>query len=194
MNFNPYVILGIEADATDDEIKRAYRAAAKRTHPDAGGAVELFQLVRKAFVILSDADARAHFDATGRAPDQDPEGNDRAMALQIIEVFLAKQVGDRLSGKSMDPRRTDVLAEMRAAFHKEIADGCASILEGEKVREFVEDFAARFSSSDPERPIERLFEARLNAISSQIENCEKAMEFRRVALAIIDGYEFRRDE
>lgn len=194
MNFNPYVILEIGVDATDDEIKRAYLSAVKRAHPDAGGTVGDFLLVRKAFAVLSDPAARAHFDETGRVSEKDPEGHARSMALQIIEGFLARRIGDWLSGKGGDPRRADLFGEMRAAFHKDIADGYKSIMEGEQIKEFVEDMASRFSSPDPESSIQRLFDSRVNAISAQIEDCGKAMEFRRVALAIIDGYEFRRDE
>ena len=32
---NPYQILGISSDATDDEVKKAYRTLSKKYHPDA---------------------------------------------------------------------------------------------------------------------------------------------------------------
>ena len=34
---SPYDVLGMNCDASDDEIKRAYRALAKSNHPDLGG-------------------------------------------------------------------------------------------------------------------------------------------------------------
>ena len=46
---NPYKILGINEKATDDEIKRAYRAMAAKYHPDAGGDAWVFEQVREAY-------------------------------------------------------------------------------------------------------------------------------------------------
>ena len=41
-------VLGIEADATEDKIRRAYRQRAKETHPDKGGTSEAFKQVQAA--------------------------------------------------------------------------------------------------------------------------------------------------
>ena len=46
---NPYKILGINEQATDEEIKRAYRAMAAKYHPDVGGDAWVFEQVREAY-------------------------------------------------------------------------------------------------------------------------------------------------
>jgi hypothetical protein len=46
---NPYKILGITEQATDDDVKRAYRAMAAKYHPDAGGDAWVFEQVREAY-------------------------------------------------------------------------------------------------------------------------------------------------
>lgn len=57
-----YSILGVDRQATADEIKRAYRKQAAQHHPDKGGDTEQFQQVQEAYSILGDATARAKYD------------------------------------------------------------------------------------------------------------------------------------
>ncbi|APA88681.2 J domain-containing protein [Paraburkholderia sprentiae WSM5005] len=62
-----YDTLGVPAHATDDEIKRAYRKAAMKWHPDRNHGAEdvaraAFQEIRDAYAILSDAEQRKVYD------------------------------------------------------------------------------------------------------------------------------------
>lgn len=63
---DPYKILGVKHDATEDEIKKAYRALAKKLHPDLNpgdSAVEQrFKEVTAAYDLLSDKTKRAQYD------------------------------------------------------------------------------------------------------------------------------------
>ena len=61
---NLYAILGVAPNASDEEIKKVYRALAMRYHPDrnqALGAEARFKAVTKAYEILSDAAKRAEY-------------------------------------------------------------------------------------------------------------------------------------
>lgn len=51
--FDPWAELGIARDASRAEVKRAYRAAALRWHPDRGGSAEKMARVNRAWSILS---------------------------------------------------------------------------------------------------------------------------------------------
>jgi DnaJ-class molecular chaperone len=62
---NPYQTLGINKDATADEIKRAYRKLASQHHPDRGGDTKTFQEIQGAYDILSDTQRRAALDNPG---------------------------------------------------------------------------------------------------------------------------------
>jgi DnaJ-class molecular chaperone len=63
MEQNHYYVLGINRHADINKIKRAYRDAARRYHPDhEGGDPEQFKRVQKAYETLSDADSRRDYD------------------------------------------------------------------------------------------------------------------------------------
>lgn len=66
MSADPYKILGVKPDASQEEIRKAYRNLAKKLHPDLNpgnkGAEEQFKAVTSAYDLLGDADKRARFD------------------------------------------------------------------------------------------------------------------------------------
>jgi len=45
----PYSVFGLKRSASDDDMKKAYRKAVLKTHPDRGGTNELFRKVREAW-------------------------------------------------------------------------------------------------------------------------------------------------
>lgn len=45
----PHAVLGLDPDADEDAIERAYRERVKETHPDQGGSIEAFRAVRTAY-------------------------------------------------------------------------------------------------------------------------------------------------
>ena len=64
---DPYKILGVKKNATDDQIRKAYRSLAKKYHPDVNSgdkaASEKFKEVSAANTLLSDKKLRAQYDS-----------------------------------------------------------------------------------------------------------------------------------
>jgi len=58
-----YDILGVEATASQDDIKKAYKKLAMTHHPDRGGDNKKFQEISQAYDTLSDPNKRSQYDA-----------------------------------------------------------------------------------------------------------------------------------
>jgi molecular chaperone DnaJ len=75
-----YDVLGVGRNATQDEIKRAYRTLAKKYHPDRNpndkSAEEKLKAINEAYGVLGDPDKRSRYDRWGTADEQgiDMEG------------------------------------------------------------------------------------------------------------------------
>jgi len=54
---SPFDVLGVDEDASEGEIERAYRERVKEAHPDQGGSAAEFQLVRAAYENVTSEDA-----------------------------------------------------------------------------------------------------------------------------------------
>ena len=66
-----YEVLGVSREASDQELKSAYRKLAMKHHPDRNpgdhAAEEKFKEASEAYQVLSDADKRAAYDRYGHA-------------------------------------------------------------------------------------------------------------------------------
>ncbi|MES3517946.1 MAG: ferredoxin Fer [Natronomonas sp.] len=73
---SPFDVLGVDPDADEATIKRAYKRRVKEAHPDHGGSAEAFQRVRSAYEAIKAGDVEAiDVDQTGVA-DTDDEADE----------------------------------------------------------------------------------------------------------------------
>src|SRR5207245_9378978 len=96
MRRDPYEVLGVARDASEQEVKKAFRALARELHPDVNShdpaAEEKFKEAAEAYEVLSDGERRATYDRFGHeglrtggyAPNFDTFGS----VADIFEAFF----------------------------------------------------------------------------------------------------------
>ena len=87
-----YEILGVSKEASQAEIKKAYRKLAIQHHPDKGGDEEKFKEITRAYEVLSDEEKRAQYDQFGEEGIQDG-GMGGGHARDIFETLFGGMGG-----------------------------------------------------------------------------------------------------
>ncbi len=128
-----YEILGVSRDATESELKNAYRKLAHKYHPDKNPgdkeAEENFKKAAEAYAVLSDAEKRAQYDRFGHA-GMGNIGDDFAHGINIQDIF-GDIFGDLFGGgggsggrrRSQAERGSDLRYDLSIKF-EEAAFGC----------------------------------------------------------------------
>jgi curved DNA-binding protein CbpA len=113
-----YVVLGIAEDADDETIRSAFRALARRYHPDvgAGSSPVEFQRAREAYETLVDPERRRRYDLQLRSA--------RAVPVVVRQVVISRPFAEPLLGS----RRTSFgvpttgVAATRPSFFDELME------------------------------------------------------------------------
>lgn len=90
-----YEDLGVAAEASQDDVKAAYRKAAMKHHPDrAGGCAGTMQTVQSAYDVLGDKVKRDHYDRTGQSDIPDKQSQLQQRMMQLFDMALDGQLGE----------------------------------------------------------------------------------------------------
>jgi molecular chaperone DnaJ len=83
MSTNYYDILGVEKNASQEDIKKAFRKKALEHHPDKGGDQDLFIKINEANEVLSDEEKRKQYDRYGSVNN----GRQQAHGFNMDDIF-----------------------------------------------------------------------------------------------------------
>jgi molecular chaperone DnaJ len=128
-----YEVLGVNRQATDEDLKKSYRKLAFRYHPDRNrdkGAEAKFKEINEAYEVLSDAEKRVTYNRFGHAGldggfARGFEGFDFGGFGDIFDAFFGGTTHRR---RSTAERGADLRIDMEISF-KEAAFGCERELE-----------------------------------------------------------------
>lgn len=183
--FNPYEVMGLKADADGVEIRSAYRRLARSVHPDSGGNAESWAQLKRAYDILNDPAARAHFDATGEAADpQRNPGDVRPMEHISIALGLALTGDKDLLGTDLVKAIKKALLFKRDEHRSFVEKAEAALLRAKRMRN---RFRRKTGGANDLEAMLDWHEEQLN--EGLRGNKAHVADFTRAA-EIIDQYEF----
>ena len=169
-----YDVLGISRNATEEEIKKAFRKLALEFHPDRNrseGAEDRFKEVNEAYQVLSDSRKRASYDRFGHSGvsgngGRGFDGFDPGAGGfgDIFDAFFGEGFGAQTQARPNAPRRgNDLRASVTITF-EEAAFGVEKEIEIERI-----DVCSRCNGSRAER----------GSASTMCSNCNGSGQVRR---------------
>lgn len=192
-----YSDLGISPDATHEEIKKAYRKKANKSHPDKGGDAEEFHAIQKAYDVLSDAKSRAHYDQTGAIAEPISRA-DRVIA-QLIEGFtqLVEEIGQQrekgnLDQGDLDLGNIDLIRAMRIKISHTVAANDANRKKTERVIKQMDKAKTRLKkrkNKGGENILVRALQTKLDQHRAGLRAIMDQIEDLNMMSRILDDYE-----
>jgi molecular chaperone DnaJ len=135
-----YEVLGVDKNASADEVKKAFRRAAIEHHPDRGGDEAKFKELNQAYEVLKDTEKRKRYDQFGHAGvggngggGGNPFGGAGGYSAEdlnfdfgdlglgdIFSSFFGGQSGSGQSGQARQRRGRDVEASIEITFDQAV--------------------------------------------------------------------------
>jgi curved DNA-binding protein CbpA len=115
-----YAVLGIERSASPDDVRAAYRRAARASHPDLNPgdetALERFKRVQLAYDVLIDPDRRAEYDAPPATSPASGGHRGRRRLDPSEPISLARELGETVRAIRVVARRSGLTRRMNQLF------------------------------------------------------------------------------
>jgi molecular chaperone DnaJ len=117
MAIDYYEVLGVERDASDAQIKKAFRKLAQQWHPDVNkedAADERFKAINEAYQILSDPERRQRYDLFGSAGVEGDVNAGFGGFADIFDAFFGAAAGGSRRGRPASG--SDLRYDLRISF------------------------------------------------------------------------------
>ncbi|MDR2409613.1 MAG: J domain-containing protein [Bacteroidales bacterium] len=181
-DFNPYIVLGVNKDASIDDIKKSFKQKSKTLHPDHGGLPDDFDILKKAYEILTEASRRRMWDEYRLSDNLDIENE-------------AKMVASQIAVQNLDtyPDICNFDKEMAEVFEKCLQDIAGQIRDCAQRKVRLEKWFNAIHKKPVDDFISIDIERAIDAKDIQIRQQKLNLEIHKKAFGLIKGYKFDTD-
>jgi ferredoxin len=138
---SPFDVLGIDPDADEEEIDRAYRQRAKESHPDQGGSSREFQRVKAAYEALESGSSE-HGDEPDLDVDEPDEGERTDSRVEYLNYEVLDDHGWAIDDDDLFEKASE--ADLEVEDHgRLLVQPDESLLEAAENRGFAWPYACR---------------------------------------------------
>jgi curved DNA-binding protein CbpA len=187
---NLYEALGVEKGSPKQTIRKAYRKAAKKAHPDAGGSREKFALIKLAHDTLSDDGKRAKYDHDGTI-DEGVKNAIEQRALEMACRAVEDVITTIITKFGGDTAQFDIIKDAKKRLVNDKTALQQQIKDGERLVAIRNKTATRFrAKKGKENLISRMMENQTNDMIRNIEGLKENCTLIQMSIAVLDDHTF----
>lgn len=175
---DPYETLDVDKNASEQEIKKAYRDKARKHHPDKNNgkedSVKKFQEIQAAYALLKNPNRKRQYDKTGST---EPVKDDAYFAEELV----ANAYEQLVIKKDFEP--CDYISELRNAFQNDYRHILRII---EKKRRVVSDFKRVIADTESGVVVMAILKAKIKEREDELHELEWKQKILQLAMDVLD--------
>lgn len=185
-----YDVLGVPADSSEEEIKRAYRKKALKSHPDREkDSSEAMKEINEAYAVLSDPNRRSRYNETG---DTSCPVSKMSPEEQILCSFFM-MILESILNSDQDVKYVDMISLVSRSLEKQIRESESTEKKGLRRVRDLKEVLGRISSKEENGSIKECLDAQIISLTAQLDKCRKEIEDLKKARSLLKSYKYKVD-
>lgn len=188
-NIDIYEVFGIDKNANNDEIKKAYRKKAKENHPDiVKDKREEFEKINKYYKVLMNPLSRKKYDETGKI-DSD-NNNDKPTAMEFVAHLFETTMAEM-----RDPKKDDLFDMIGTKIEKNIYEFTKTIDKAKRGIKNLEDIKKRVKGNKNKIIIfQNIIDLKILNNNQIIQEMKEKIKLNRESRSFLKGLKYETDK